>query len=374
MKIVDKITLLVVFLLCVLAANTFTGLTQIAHIRAEFSAMAACDVGFMEAVTSVEQNQLAQGVLTQKLISIAEELGFEQVSFARRQYLTDQLKSLQEGFGHYAGLILSDIAVARGALDRSMAAARDEQKRADLRRTLAGLQHIEDARKAYENIVNQMTVAVINGGFQLSLDDLDAIQTKDKAIAVDVRALLKDVQGFVRTSLDRARSWQEQAERTLRMVLIFSIVASILLALWIVRGIARPLRNLSAAARQVGRGDFSARLDTSSKDEIAAVAQAFNTMSVKLDELTKELEQKNTELASNLESIDRFVHTATHDILSPLTVIVGYAAYLEKHYGDTLDDKGRESLANIRKGAMRMNTIVKDLLAFVQSSRPAQKP
>ncbi len=355
-KITDKVSVLVLFLLCVLAANTFVGLNRIIHMRSAFVGMAECDVGFMEAVTSIEQNHMAQAILVQKLIGIAEELGFEQQVFARHQYLLDQITSMREGVDHYAALILADIESARRALNRSMEAAGSDQKRQQLRQALAGLERIEEVRNAYEKIIAQMTAAMSSGGFQLSLDDLEMIQRQDKAITAQVQSLMKDVQGFVHDSLAQAGYWQQHTQKTLLLVLILSIIISIVFAWWIVRGIARPLQALGDAAREVGKGKLSVQLDTSSKDEIAQVAQAFNTMAA-------ELEKSNAEL-------ERVLHTASHEILGPLTVIVGYAAYLEKNYEGVLDEKGKESLNNLRKSASRLTVLVKDLVATAKVLKP----
>ena len=102
MKIANKITLLIVFLLCVLTASTWLSLRQMAIIRAEFADMADYDVALMGHVTSVHQLQLQKNILLQKIIGAAEELGFEQLTFARNSYLHDQLKGIREGLDKYA--------------------------------------------------------------------------------------------------------------------------------------------------------------------------------------------------------------------------------------------------------------------------------
>ena len=101
MKIANKIILLIIFLYGVLAVNTWMGLRQVGNIRNEFAAMANYDVGLMESVTAIHEIQLEKSVLFQRLISIAEELGFEHISFARTSYLKDQLKNIHEQSSRY---------------------------------------------------------------------------------------------------------------------------------------------------------------------------------------------------------------------------------------------------------------------------------
>ena len=76
----------------------------------------------------------------------------------------------------------------------------------------------------------------------------------------------------------------------------------------------------------------------------------------------KDLEKLNQEL-------DRFVHTVSHDIAGPLTTIVGYAAYLEGQYSKQLDDRGRSCINGVRKGATRLNILIKDMLELTKMSR-----
>jgi serine phosphatase RsbU (regulator of sigma subunit) len=55
-------------------------------------------------------------------------------------------------------------------------------------------------------------------------------------------------------------------------------VAAIGLAVWRARGIVKPVLAVSAAAKQLAGGDFSARADKLSNDEVGQLADAFNTM------------------------------------------------------------------------------------------------
>ncbi len=113
MKIANKITLLIVFLFCVMAANTWVGLRQMGNIRQEFTSMTNYNMGLMESVSTIHQLQLQKSVLLQQLIGIAEELGFEQVEFARSSYLHDQLKGIRDGLGNYAQISAQETTQAR---------------------------------------------------------------------------------------------------------------------------------------------------------------------------------------------------------------------------------------------------------------------
>lgn len=74
--------------------------------------------------------------------------------------------------------------------------------------------------------------------------------------------------------------------------------------------LAKPLRQMSAAARSFGSGDFSVRVQVTSQDEIGQLANAINNMADSL---------------SNSESMNRsFVANVSHELKTPMTTIAGF--------------------------------------------------
>ncbi|MBZ2196331.1 HAMP domain-containing sensor histidine kinase [Occultella gossypii] len=65
----------------------------------------------------------------------------------------------------------------------------------------------------------------------------------------------------------------------------FALGASLILTQILARGMTRPLREMTAAARSMARGDYSTRVHTNSQDEVGELAAAFNSMAQDLDTL-----------------------------------------------------------------------------------------
>ena len=63
---------------------------------------------------------------------------------------------------------------------------------------------------------------------------------------------------------------------------VFALLA-ILLGLFLGHRLASPIVSVATAAGRVAKGDFTARVDVSSKDEVGAMATAFNTMASDLE-------------------------------------------------------------------------------------------
>jgi diguanylate cyclase (GGDEF)-like protein len=84
------------------------------------------------------------------------------------------------------------------------------------------------------------------------------------------------------------------ADRNERLAIEWSIIALGALGLVILvlgRGIFRPLDRLRAAARAVGAGDLSTRLDWRRRDELGQLANEFDTMAAHLEEHQRGLEE-----------------------------------------------------------------------------------
>jgi len=69
------------------------------------------------------------------------------------------------------------------------------------------------------------------------------------------------------------------------------------LGLAITRSITRPLRRLTEGSKALAGGDFSHRVPTAGKDEIAHLGNIFNDMIVRLQELYRELQRREDYLA-----------------------------------------------------------------------------
>lgn len=70
-----------------------------------------------------------------------------------------------------------------------------------------------------------------------------------------------------------------------------------------------------------------------------------------------ELEKRNRELQD-------FAYVASHDLQEPLRKIRAFSDLIEEDYGDKLDEEGLEFLDRVQDAAIRMSTLISDLLSF----------
>ncbi len=167
-----------------------------------------------------------------------------------------------------------------------------------------------------------------------------------------------------------------QADRFLRRTAVIGLV---LLAIGVAsawalsRSITRPLHSLTAAASAIAGGDYSRLVEIRTHDEVGALADAFNTMVVRVRDSEHELEKKVQQRTGQLETANRelesFCYSVSHDLRAPLRHIHGFTGLLEKRASSTLDDEGRRYLETIAESAKQMGCLVDDLLAFSRMGR-----
>jgi signal transduction histidine kinase len=169
------------------------------------------------------------------------------------------------------------------------------------------------------------------------------------------------------------------AEGLAPLVLLIALGSSLLLFV-LTRGMLRPLRAIHNAVSRLGEGEWPQEVKVRSRDEVGALAGAFNRMAADLRQTyatiedkvklrTRELEETNTALGQAREAADvankaksRFLANMSHELRTPLNAIIGYSEILEEEAEDRQLDDLVPDLRKIHGAGRHLLQLINDIL------------
>ncbi len=175
--------------------------------------------------------------------------------------------------------------------------------------------------------------------------------------------------GYIVIDLDLA-SIQKNSD----MLINFGRIFSVLLILFILsamrvlhyRTIQRSLNKFKIAIAKISKGDFSERVEIDDVEELGNLAQHFNLMIEKIQEIQLELSicnQNELKNAQKLASIGEMAASLAHEIKNPL---MGITNAIEVIAREISDPEHKFVLQEIRYQADRVNKAINDLLQYAK--------
>src|ERR1700730_18015882 len=243
----------------------------------------------------------------------------DQKSAARMQSGIDGLVSLTDSLDRYRlGLSASQI---RASLDALRSAAREEYEQAAAGRSTVA-----------EMISQQRT--------------RPAIASVDSALGASATTLRNSTRQRVADATNETLN----AERLVAGALPVALLVALVIGIWLMRSISRPVYELERGMQAISEGDLRYQLDLAPnrKTEFGRVAASYQTMASQL----ADLERLRAE----------FVGVASHELKTPINVIIGYLELLQEGIFGELTPKQKEILYTISKQANSLTRLVKCLL------------
>jgi signal transduction histidine kinase len=207
---------------------------------------------------------------------------------------------------------------------------------------------------------------------RVSFDEL----TPDRYLGVAVATPYSKVVGAVNSLLDQG-------------VLITAVLMTggIILAVFIMRRLIRPLYQITLATQQISEGRFNIHLPVHSNDEFGQLASGFNQMAEAVQDREQELIEVNQSLEGRVEERtlelrrardealaaqrialehsrlkSEFLSTMSHELRTPLNAIIGFSDMLLAEMSGPLNDKQQHKMARLKENGTRLLALINDLL------------
>ena len=175
-------------------------------------------------------------------------------------------------------------------------------------------------------------------------------------IALPVEGGSSDYIIYVIDNRETMRSLNDQLLQIIVEAMAVGLVISVFLSLVLAKTMIAPIQELTHAAEKVASGDFSDKVENSSKDEIGVLTRTFNDMAVQLEDTLDDLKRS--------EQMRReFVANVSHELRTPITGVKSYAETLAADPDMPADTRER-FLNVILNESDRMTKIVQDLLTL----------
>ena len=155
----------------------------------------------------------------------------------------------------------------------------------------------------------------------------------------------------------RTHEAMEDMQGRMLVPVLLTLAAGMALALWLGISLNRPVEELVQGARRIGSGDFAAEIPSHRKDELGLIAREFNQMARRL----RELDQLK----------DRFLHSVSHEMRAPLSVMTSAVYHARRVTENGTKDGLADDLAQIDRGLLRLSGFVDNILdlARLQAQR-----
>jgi histidine kinase len=139
------------------------------------------------------------------------------------------------------------------------------------------------------------------------------------------------------------QNYRASVTESLAIAATASVLAALLMSLFISRRIVAPVQTLNTASQHIADGQYNKRVNITGSDELAQLAASFNQMASQLEEV----ESKRRQLIGDV----------THELRTPLTSIKGYMEGLV----DGVLPAAPETYNQIHNEASRLARLVDDL-------------
>jgi two-component system sensor histidine kinase GlrK len=173
----------------------------------------------------------------------------------------------------------------------------------------------------------------------------DLAEGAQSMLTASSRLTEREIERLQQTAAEGRKTWGYLALAAGMIALALAIVFAVL--------IARPIRQLDLAIRQMGTADFTHAVEVNGPQDMRYLGQRLEWLRTRLHEL----ETQQT----------RFLRHVSHELKTPLTAVREGAELLRDRVGGELSDEQREIVRIVRENTLQLQKLIEDLLNYHQT-------
>lgn len=137
---------------------------------------------------------------------------------------------------------------------------------------------------------------------------VNKLATEAKNMNTDMLKILKEIEQFLKDDMEKTRADVDRADANAKLFILIlgigSILLGIIVAYFISKSIANPVKKVTSGLSEIASGNLAVEpIRIKNKDEVGAMATAFNTMTADLKQIVSGVRDSSMQLAANAEEL-----------------------------------------------------------------------
>jgi two-component system sensor histidine kinase GlrK len=172
-------------------------------------------------------------------------------------------------------------------------------------------------------------------------------------MSASAQAMLTASNRLTEREIERLQETAAQGRKTWGYLALAAGAIALVLAILFAVLIARPIRQLDMAIRQMGTADFTHAIEVNGPQDMRYLGQRLEWLRTRLHEL----EEQQT----------RFLRHVSHELKTPLTAVREGAELLRDRVGGELSPAQQEIVRIVRENTLQLQKLIEDLLTYHQT-------